>query len=213
MNLLTTISVFWIRTMGRTMGVAMMAVLVLVGCSGGGDAARIQSCIVGSKDPLPDNESDLKACIVAIKKRPGAGVPPLPKVELPATFAYAASTDGLRDPFTPAIKHKSVENPQETSTRPTSLIHPDLNRNREELEGYPLDGLHMVGTLERNGARWGVVRSGDNKVFMVQIGNYMGQNHGRIEQITDTQILITEIIPDGDDGWKNRQASLTLSKQ
>ncbi len=174
-------------------GVILVASQILVGCSGDDDIAS------------------LNAYIATVKKRPGPPVEPLPKIALPETISYNAS--GMRDPFEPIVKSRAQANPDspQGAAKPVSVVHPDLNRNKEALEGFPLDSLRMVGTMEQHGERWGVVRSPDSKVFMVRVGNFMGQNHGRIEQITETRVLLNEIIPDGEDNWKNRQASITLS--
>ena len=176
-------------------GLALVAVLLLGGCSN------------------QDEVNKLRAYIAEVKKRPGPTVTPLPKVALPETFSYTAS--GLRDPFAPLVKSKapSEQNTTPGSTKAISAVHPDFNRNREALEFYPLDSLRMVGTLEQHGERWGIVRSAEGKVFLMTVGNYMGQNHGRIEEITETRILLTEIVPDGPDSWKRRPAALTLSDQ
>ena len=40
----------------------------------------------------------------------------------------------------------------------------------------------------------------------------MGQNHGRIIQITEDKIDLTEIVQDGTGGYSERQASLALAE-
>jgi type IV pilus assembly protein PilP len=46
----------------------------------------------------------------------------------------------------------------------------------------------------------------------VQPGNYMGQNHGKITRVTESDVELTEIIPDGLGGWMERQASIAISE-
>jgi type IV pilus assembly protein PilP len=45
----------------------------------------------------------------------------------------------------------------------------------------------------------------------VQPGNFIGQNDGKITDITGGKISITEIIPDGLGGYIERPASLALA--
>ena len=70
----------------------------------------------------------------------------------------------------------------------------------------------MVGTLERNGNSWALVRMSDSTIHRVKPGNYMGQNYGKIIQITESEVELTEIVPDGLGGWMERQAALALSE-
>jgi type IV pilus assembly protein PilP len=45
----------------------------------------------------------------------------------------------------------------------------------------------------------------------VQPGNYLGQNDGKVTEITGARINLVEIIPDGLGGYVERPASLALS--
>jgi type IV pilus assembly protein PilP len=40
----------------------------------------------------------------------------------------------------------------------------------------------------------------------------MGKNHGQITRITGGKIDMTEIVPDGRGGYRERQASVALSR-
>ena len=91
-------------------------------------------------------------------------------------------------------------------------ISPDFNRRREELEGFTLDAIRMVGILEQSGVTWGLVKTKEGTIHRVKTGNYMGQNHGRINQITEDKIELTEIVQDGTGGYSERQASLALAE-
>ena len=70
----------------------------------------------------------------------------------------------------------------------------------------------MVGTLERNGHAWALVRMSDSTIHRVKPGNYIGQNYGKITKITESEVDVTEIVPDGLGGWMERQATLALSE-
>ncbi|MEQ8955860.1 MAG: pilus assembly protein PilP, partial [Gammaproteobacteria bacterium] len=47
-------------------------------------------------------------------------------------------------------------------------------------------------------------------VHRVSIGNYLGRNFGRITNISETQMNLTEIVPSGTGGWVERPQTLTL---
>lgn len=121
-------------------------------------------------------------------------------------FSYTANLDKLRDPFMPFA----------TSTAEKSSKYagpsPDLNRPREPLELYPLDSLKMVGTLERDGEYYALIKDANNILHRVSVGNYIGQNSGRIEKITGKSIEIKEWLSDGKGGWQEHGVIKTLSR-
>ena len=71
----------------------------------------------------------------------------------------------------------------------------------------------MMGTLELNEELWGIVRSPDGTIHRVQVGNYVGRNHGKIVGISEESIDLNEIIQDGRGGWQERDAALALTQQ
>jgi type IV pilus assembly protein PilP len=70
----------------------------------------------------------------------------------------------------------------------------------------------MVGTLEQDGTRWGLIRSKEGVVHRVTVGNYMGQNHGQIVSIDLDAIQLNEIVSDAPGQWRERAATVALSK-
>jgi type IV pilus assembly protein PilP len=91
-------------------------------------------------------------------------------------------------------------------------VRPDVKRNREFLEQYSLDTLKMVGTLDKGGNHFGLLQTKDGLVHRVMRGNYVGQNDGRITDITASKVVVTEIVPDGLGGYMERAASLALAE-
>ena len=51
----------------------------------------------------------------------------------------------------------------------------------------------------------------DGHVYTVHTGNYLGQNHGRISQIHDDRLVITELVEDAYGNWTFRPTELTLN--
>lgn len=153
------------------------------------------------------NTEDLRAYVEEVKSRQHPSVEPLPEFAPYETHLYQASTD--RDPFTPPVLAAPKS---EVAQASGDGISPDFNRAREPLEAEPLDSLRMVGTLERSGSSWALVRMSDSTIHRVKPGNYVGQNHGKIVGITESEVELTEIVPDGLGGWMERQAALALSE-
>lgn len=150
-----------------------------------------------------ERRTELESYVKRIKSRTIKEIEPLPEIRPYEIFTYSAAN--LHSPFVPIItqevaKKVVVENG----------IQPDLNRRKEALEGFPLDSLRMVGTLEKSSKKWVLVVDPSGTVFRITKGNYIGQNHGHIDSISDERVMITEIIPDPTGGWRERKASISL---
>ena len=148
------------------------------------------------------NMDDLDSYIVEVKSRPGGRIEPLPEITPYETFTYQAVEDGMRSPFRP-------DTPQ-AAGGPTGP-RPDMERSREFLEGFPLDTLGMVGTLYIGETMYGLVQTADGLIHRVVPGNYMGQNDGRITNISESEITLVEIISDGIGGYIERDAAVSLT--
>jgi len=146
---------------------------------------------------------DLDSYINEIKARPGGRIEPLPEITPYEVFTYVADAEGLRSPFVP-------DTPQATGTA-AGGARPDRDRSREYLEGFPLDTLGMVGTLYIGETMYGLVQTSDGLIHRVVPGNYLGQNDGRITDISESEIKLVEIISDGIGGYIERDAAVSLS--
>ncbi|MFP3872945.1 MAG: pilus assembly protein PilP [Thiohalophilus sp.] len=161
--------------------------------------------LLGTSCSGPEH-ADLQEYVKRIKGKKQSSIEPLPEIKPYETFIY--KPDDLRDPFTPSVQEKAVQaGPVNTGLRP------DTDRKREALEQFSLDSLVFVGHLEKDGVLWGLISAPDATVYKVREGNYIGQNYGEIEEISETQILITEIVSDGSGGWIEREASLSLESE
>ena len=68
-------------------------------------------------------------------------------------------------------------------------VVPDFERIPELLENQSLSELTMVGRLTTtDGVYEALIEDGFGEVHRVGIGNHMGRNYGRIEQISDSQL-------------------------
>ncbi len=139
------------------------------------------------------------------RARPGGIIAPIPTFQAYEAFAYSATA--LRSPFDRPVEVRDI-----TQMQAISAIKPDEKRAREFLEQYTFDSLTMVGSLERGGTQWSLIRDPDGGVHRVRLGNYLGRNHGRIVEMTDTFVAVVEIVSDGTaDGWVERPRTIDLS--
>lgn len=144
--------------------------------------------------------NDLHQWVAQEKGKKGAPLQPLPVIKTFETFEY--KDQELRDPF-----NVTAEEEEQTANNGP---HPDQDRAREPLEAFPLDGLKMSGTLGLAKAIEGLVRDPDGVVHRVHVGNYLGQNYGRITGINEDHIELVELVPNGSGGWMERQATIAL---
>ena len=111
-------------------------------------------------------------------------VAPLPEVKPYEPFTYAA-TD-LPDPFKP---RKLAPAP---GSGKGGGVQAPRDHVKQALENFPLESLKMVGTLQQNKLTYALVKTPDNNLYQVKIGNYLGQNFGIITLITDSEIKLTD---------------------
>lgn len=146
---------------------------------------------------------DLDDFMAEIKSRPADMIKPIPVFKAYKTFAYSASA--LRSPF-----DRSVEVAGITRLQMASDVKPDSNRAKEYLEKFTLDSLSMAGTLGQDDILWTLMQDEQGGVHRVKPGNYMGRNHGRIIESTESYVSVIEIVPNGVDGWVERPRTIKL---
>lgn len=156
---------------------------------------------VGFAGGCGGNNEELMAEIEAVKERPGGRIDPLPQIQPQERFIYEA--ENLRQPFSPYSA---------SDASGKDGVRPDVTRRREFLERYPLDTLSMVGTIERGGQSYGLIRDPDGLIHQVQPGNHLGQNDGRIVTVSQSEVALIEIISDGMGGFLERPAAVALSE-
>lgn len=93
----------------------------------------------------------------------------------------------------------------------TGLVDPELRRRKEALEAFPLDTVTMVGSVFNKGQPFALVRV-DNLLYQVRVGNYLGQNYGRITKVSETELALREIVQDAAGEWIERPATLQLQE-
>jgi type IV pilus assembly protein PilP len=119
-------------------------------------------------------------------------------------------SERMVEPFS-AEKMASVSGSLAATVINSKLLEPELNRRKQPLEAYPLDTMRMVGTLNRDGRLVALVKVG-SLLYQVRSGGYLGQNYGRIDRITETEITLREIVQDPSGEWTERPAALQLQE-
>jgi type IV pilus assembly protein PilP len=150
--------------------------------------------------------SDLDTWMAEVDARPHGAIEPIPVFKPYETFIYSAQS--LRAPFDKPLP------PDEGQVKTGEEVKPDLLRPKEFLERFTFEQLAMVGTLSQNGALWALVADGAGGVHRVRVGNYLGKDHGKIVETTETSISVQEIVPSGQPGsWIARPRSIKLAEQ
>lgn len=90
------------------------------------------------------------------------------------------------------------------------LNAPNLNRPKQTLENFSLENLHYVGQITSKSKSPSAFIEADGHVYTVGIGNYIGQDYGRITAITPDEIIFTEQVEDSNGNWANRRNTLPL---
>jgi type IV pilus assembly protein PilP len=92
---------------------------------------------------------------------------------------------------------------------PSSLLAAELNRRKEPLEAYPLDSMTMVGSVNKLGSPMALVRV-DSLLYQVKPGDHVGQNYGRVLKVTETEMVLREVVQDAAGEWIERNSTLQL---
>ena len=143
---------------------------------------------------------DLREWVDHTKKEAVKKIKP---IELPQGVPMLTYTPPLQ-PTLDAFNSKRL------STNQKGVNAPDLNRPKEVLEAFSLEGIKYVGSFKKNGVKLAFVQV-DNHVYTVKIGNFIGQNYGQIKEINDDSIIINELVEDALGNWTFRPAELVLS--
>jgi type IV pilus assembly protein PilP len=162
----------------------LSSLLVLAGCS-------------------QDKFSDLREFMAKAGTSGQKPLESLPAVKPQVVFSYEPGD--MPDPF----KARSLK-----PAKGGGALQPDLNRPKEALEQFPLEGLHMVGTLTKGGQIYALVRTPapENTLYRVKKGDHIGQNFGLVIGITEAGIELRETVQDGVGDWTETKATLALQE-
>ena len=132
---------------------------------------------------------------------------PEPTKFTPQSYRQESSVE----PFSNQKLAQALKRDSSQATSNVALINPELARRKEPLEASPLDAVAMVGSLVKTGQPVALVRV-DNLLYQVRVGNYLGQNYGRITKVSETGLSLREIVQDAAGEWIERTANLQLQE-
>jgi type IV pilus assembly protein PilP len=162
----------------------------------------LTGCLSAGQDELPQW---MQAERNAIKPK----ITPLPEPTRFVPQAYAS--ERLQEPFSAEKLASAMRGSPGAAPGNSALIEPELNRRKQPLEAYPLDTMLMVGSLSQQGQLVALVKV-DTLLYQVRPGSYLGQNYGRVKRITETEIVLREIVQDSAGDWIERPAALQLQE-
>ncbi len=166
-------------------------------------SAHLVACSFGEQEDLQqwmtEQRNSTKPSVVPI---------PEPKKFSPAPYQQEAAIEPFSNlKLTQALKRDSSQ-----ATANAALVAPELNRRKEPLEAFPLDSMALVGSLMPSGKPVALVRV-DNLLYQVKVGNYLGQNYGKVTKVSETEVALREIVQDAAGEWIERQANLQLQER
>jgi len=152
--------------------------------------------------------SDLESFVENAHKDKKPEIEPLPEIPPFKAFEYA-SEDGV-DPFSTS----NIVNVDENGNSVGAGARPDSDRRRQPLEKYPLDALRMVGTITQEGVPHVVVKTNEGNAVLATLGNYMGQNDGKIKEIIpeEQRVVLVETVLDPAGRWVTRDVEITIDE-
>jgi type IV pilus assembly protein PilP len=151
-----------------------------------------------------EEHQDLREWMRNEEKGMRGKVDPLPQVKPYEPQSYESAS--LIDPFS-TLKAK-VEG--------ATAKGPDIQRPREPLEEFPLESLRLVGIIQDKQRLIAQVLV-NSRSYQVKVGNYVGQNFGRVVRIVttknDEKVVIKELVKDPDDQWVEKESELLLDSR
>jgi type IV pilus assembly protein PilP len=170
------------RTLKRVALVAALSMLAACGANLG----ELQTWVAEKRKSIKPNVTPLSA----------------PKQFDPQPYQVAS----LVSPFS---TQKLVVAVRQDSKEPNPLLTTEINRRREPLEAYPLDSMAMVGSMNKQGRAFALMRV-DNLLYQVKVGDYLGQNYGRVMRIAENEVALREVVQDAAGEWVERATALQL---
>ena len=155
-------------------------------------------------------EDELQQWITEQRNQTKPKITPISEPKLFTPQAY--TQEGATEPFSNQKLTQALKRDSTQATANAALIAPELARRKEPLEAFPLDAMSMVGSLIKEGQPVALVKV-DNLLYQVRLGNYLGQNYGKIVKVGETEVALREIVQDAAGEWIERTAKLQLQER
>ena len=97
--------------------------------------------------------------------------------------------------LSPFSSHKLAVATRQDMREPNPLLTAELNRRREPLEAFPLDSMSMVGSMNKQGRAFALLKV-DALLYQIKVGDHLGQNYGRVTRMAENEVGLREIVQD-----------------
>ena len=136
-----------------------------------------------------------------------------PPIALVAPFQALQYTHASEmDPFNEQRLAQSHQKERQLAAAQGGLLAPEMHRNKESLEAFPLTSIAMVGRMTMQSHQIALVKV-ESLLYSVRVGSHLGQNFGRVLAITDQGISLRELVQDPAGKWIERKASLAFQER
>jgi type IV pilus assembly protein PilP len=127
------------------------------------------------------------------------------------TSSYDPNTNAVSIPNN-SINGAPVDNT--LKVRPGEVVllqsNPDGGRKKFYLEQFDLINLKYVGSIKFKNYFWALILDRDGNVHNLRIGDYLGQNSGKIKEILENKIIIRELRPNKSGQWNEFDVEIGL---
>ena len=159
--------------------------------------------LVGCSSP----SEELQAWTEQQRREVKFGVQPLTPPSRFEPQPYLAQQD--IDPFDPQKLSGAM---RQEVRQVDSRMAAEFTRRREPLEAFPLDAMVLTGSVLRQGRPIALLTV-DKLLYQVKLGDYMGQNYGRVVKIEESRIELREIVQDASGEWVERITALQMQEK
>ncbi len=111
---------------------------------------------------------------------------------------------GKIDPFLPLFQEKAEESKPAIDDQPQRILTP--------LEKIELSQIRLVAVVIMGNKRIAMVEEATGKGYEVSIGTFIGKNQGKITEINDGSVVVTELVKDFKGKLKEQTQEIKLHK-
>jgi type IV pilus assembly protein PilP len=111
---------------------------------------------------------------------------------------------GKPDPFLPLLQEKAEESQHVNDDTPQRILTP--------LEKIELGQIRLVAVVIMESKKIAMVEEATGKGYEVTIGTFIGKNQGKVTEINDSSIIVTELVKDFKGKLKEQIQEIKLHK-
>jgi len=157
-------------------------------------------CLVGCRA----NHESLPDYVDEVSRAASKQIPSLQPEEEFEVFAY--SRQKQRSPF--ELPVDAVVQSQPAVKK--DCWQPVSRSAKAPLERFAISQLKFKGVISRDGKVSALIQIPNGKLAYIEKGQYMGVNHGRVSEINNQYLVISETRPDGLGCWNRHSVKLAL---